>query len=52
MDAIGYELNGKKGVVLLFRCRVCGVVLKNKAALDDPVQPDNYDTILKLTNAP
>lgn len=49
MDAVGYELSGKKGIVLVFCCRRCGAVLKNKAAIDDPAQPDDYDLILKLS---
>ncbi len=48
MDAVAYELDGKKGLVLHFRCRLCGAQKRNMAAREDPVMPDNYELILKL----
>ena len=49
MDAVGYELSGKKGLVLTFKCRACGEITRNIATLDDSDAPDDYDKILKLT---
>jgi hypothetical protein len=44
---IGYETNSKKGIVLIFKCKKCGMERRNKAILKDPV-PDQYDIILKV----
>jgi hypothetical protein len=48
MDAVDYELDGKKGLMLLFRCRRCGARTRNMAAREDPQQADLYDRILAL----
>lgn len=52
MDAVGYELDGKKGLVLIFRCRRCQAVTRNIAAHEDPDAPDDYARILRLVVAP
>lgn len=49
LKPVGYELSGKKGLVLLFRCQRCGETGRNIALPDDPLAPDNYDAILALT---
>ena len=49
LEATGYELDAKKGIVLLFRCVRCGAETRNKANHEDPVCPDNYDKILSLS---
>ena len=49
LRATGYELDSKKGIVLLFTCDKCAAKTRNKANQDDPVCPDNYDNILALT---
>jgi DNA-directed RNA polymerase subunit RPC12/RpoP len=41
--------SGKKGWVVLHRCQKCGAERRNKAALDDPNQPDNWDAIIALS---
>lgn len=51
LKASGYELDGKKGIVLIFKCQKCGAVTRNKA-MRDGVMPDNYDVILALTPGP
>ena len=48
MDAVGYELNAKKGIVLVFRCRRCQTTARNMAANEDSNAPDDYDLILRL----
>ena len=48
MDAIDYDLDGKKGLILIFRCRRCGDQGRNVAARDDEPTPDDYDQILQL----
>lgn len=48
MEAVGAELSGKKGWVIVHRCRECGEVRRNKAALSDPDQPDDLDVLARL----
>lgn len=51
MDAVGYDLHKKKGVMIIFKCRACGELTRNKALLDDPLQADDYDRILSLSRS-
>ena len=44
LEPIGLEINGKKGYVIIFKCKKCGKIRKNKAAIDD-----NMDLIIKLS---
>ncbi|MBR3163468.1 MAG: RNHCP domain-containing protein [Clostridia bacterium] len=45
MEPISAEINSKKGYVIIFKCKKCGAIRKNKAATDD-----NTDLIIKLTS--
>ena len=38
------EIDSKKGYVIIFKCKKCGAIRKNKAAEDD-----NMDLIIKLS---
>jgi len=40
---INVENNSKKGQVIIFRCKKCGQIRKNKVAEDD-----DFDTIIKV----
>ena len=40
---INIENNSKKGEVIIFRCKKCGQIRKNKVAEDD-----DFDTIIKV----
>ena len=44
LEPIGVEINSKKGYVIIFKCKKCGQIRKNKAAEDD-----NLDLIINLT---
>lgn len=44
LEPIGLETNSKKGYVIIFKCKKCGEIRKNKAAEDD-----NMDLIIKLS---
>ena len=44
LEPIGVELSSKKGYVIIFKCKKCGAIRKNKAATDD-----NMDMIIKLS---
>lgn len=45
LEPVGLEINNKKGYVIVFRCKKCGAIRKNKAAKDD-----NMDLIIKLSS--
>lgn len=45
LEPIGVEINSKKGYIIVFRCKKCGQVRKNKAANDD-----NMDLIIDLSS--
>ena len=51
MDPIKVELSPKKGYVILHRCRKCGEIKKNRAAVDAKNHPDDMSLIIKLTAA-
>ena len=38
LEPIGLENSSKKGYVIVFKCKKCGKVTKNKAAEDDDMQ--------------
>lgn len=44
LEPIGVEISSKKGYVIVFKCKKCGAIRKNKAAKDD-----NMDLIIKLS---
>ncbi|MBQ3408367.1 MAG: RNHCP domain-containing protein [Clostridia bacterium] len=44
LEPIGIEISSKKGYVIVFKCKKCGNIRKNKAANDD-----NMDLIIKLS---
>jgi DNA-directed RNA polymerase subunit RPC12/RpoP len=48
MEPVGAELTGKKGWVVVHRCRRCGEVRRNKAALEDPRQPDDVAALARV----
>lgn len=44
LEPISVELDSKKGYVIIFKCKKCGAIRKNKAAEDD-----NMSLIISLT---
>ena len=45
LEPIGLETDSKKGYVIIFKCKKCGMIRKNKAAEDD-----NMDLIIDLSS--
>ena len=45
LEPIGLEMSNKKGYVIIFKCKKCGAIRKNKAAEDD-----NMDKIIELSS--
>lgn len=50
MEPIGVERSGKKGWMIVHRCTRCGAVRRNKAATDDPDEPDRWDELIRLAS--
>lgn len=44
LEPIRVEPDSKKGYVIIYRCKKCGAIRRNKAAKDD-----NTDLLIKLT---
>ena len=44
LEPIGLEMNNKKGYVIIFRCKKCGAIRKNKSAEDD-----NMELLIQLS---
>lgn len=45
LEPVSLEISPKKGYVIVFRCKKCGAIRKNKAAKDD-----NMDLIIDLSS--
>ncbi|MBB6097648.1 DNA-directed RNA polymerase subunit RPC12/RpoP [Deinobacterium chartae] len=52
MRPVAVEHSPKKGWMIVHRCERCGHTGRNKAALDDPNFPDDYDVIVRLSSRP
>ncbi len=44
LKPIGIEISNKKGYVIIYKCKKCGQIRKNKAAKDD-----DFDKILEIS---
>ena len=42
----------RRGYIITHRCEKCGAIVRNRAAHEAKVQPDNIDLIIKLTAGP
>ena len=47
LEPISLEIDSKKGYVIVFKCKKCGKLRKNKAAKDD-----NMDLMIHLSSKP
>lgn len=43
------EPERRRGYVIIHRCERCGAEVRNRAAVDAKVQPDDIDLIIRLT---
>ncbi len=48
LEPVGADHSGKKGWIVVHRCRRCGEVRRNKAALDDATS-DDFEKLVALT---
>ena len=44
LEPVALEIDSKNGYIIVFRCKTCGEIRKNKAAKDD-----NMDRIIELS---
>lgn len=44
LEPIGVETNSKKGYIIIFKCKKCGEVVRNKYAPDD-----DFDKLLEVS---
>ncbi len=51
MECIAVEADARRGWMLVHKCTRCGIIRRNKAALNDPRQPDRFETILRVASA-
>ena len=51
LEPISTEPDAKKGFIIIHRCKKCGEIRRNKAALNTKNQPDDMSLIIKLTVA-
>lgn len=52
MEPVGVLSDSRKGYVIVHRCLRCGESRRNKAAPDDPEQPDDFELLVDLSSRP
>jgi hypothetical protein len=52
MLPIRAEVHPRKGIILTHQCTQCHTIKRNRAALDDPRQPDRLERVLALFAGP
>ena len=52
MACVAVEQDARRGWMIVHRCARCGAVRRNKAALDDPYQPDRFEVVLRAASEP
>ena len=48
MECVAVEQDARRGWMLVHRCTRCGAMRRNRAALDDPRQPDRVDALARV----
>ena len=48
---VSAEPDPKRGFIITHRCEKCGALVKNRAAVEAKVQPDNEELLIALTVA-
>ncbi|MEX2541548.1 MAG: RNHCP domain-containing protein [Trueperaceae bacterium] len=52
LEPVGVVPDSRKGYVIVHRCLSCGELRRNRAALDDPACPDDFESLLALAGRP
>jgi len=48
MECVAVQRDARRGWMIVHRCTRCCAVRRNKAALDDPIQPDAFAALLRV----
>lgn len=48
LEPVAVQQDARRGWMIVHRCVHCGAVRRNRAALDDPVQGDRFDLLLRV----
>ena len=48
MAPVQVEQDSRRGWMIVHKCTRCGTSRRNKAATNDPIQPDSFDALLSL----
>ncbi len=51
MECVRVEHDARRGWMLVHCCDRCGAMRRNRAAVDDPVQPDRFEALLDVARA-
>jgi len=51
MEPVAVAQDARRGWMIVHKCCACGIVRRNKVALDDPTQPDSFDALLHIVRA-
>lgn len=46
---VAAEVDSRRGFMIIYRCKKCGAIKRNKSAHDAKVQPDDMDLLIALT---
>jgi len=46
---IAADTDARRGYIIIYRCKKCGAIKRNKSAHDAKVQPDSIDLLIALT---
>ncbi len=52
MEPIRVEPDRKRGYIVIHRCTKCGAIVRNRAAQEAKVQPDDIRLLIRLTAGP
>jgi hypothetical protein len=52
MAPVRVEPDAKRGWMIVHRCQRCGAVRRNRAALTDRCQPDDFEALLAVARSP
>ena len=48
LEPIAVQKDARRGWMVVHRCTRCGAIRRNRAALDDPVRPDDFAALLRV----
>lgn len=49
LEPVAAELDARRGYMIIYRCKKCGMIKRNKAAHEAKIQPDNIELLIALT---